>query len=373
MPMVSEKDRDRPALRAGFVGGGRIADLQAIGWLEHPKAEIAAICDPVEEIRERRAAQWSATPYARLEDLLDDDSIDVVEILTPHHLHVEQAIAALEAGKHVSLQKPPATSLEEFDRLYGPVAEAARNGIQFRVFENFMWYPPHVFARRLIDEGEVGEVLSVRLITAAGKQGRGRGWHIPASAHAWRLDPSLAGGGMATFDHGYHCFQMGRMFVDDPVEAVHAFINFVELPGGGMIDVPALVTWRYAGMPRFGSWEVIASLGLDIRSEYYVSDDRTEIRGSKGIIWINQCQGRLMEEAPVVLYSDGVESAFHTVEWDWAASFRDGTFALIEAIRSGEEPRLGIDAARETLAFAVAAQVSAREHREVELAEFSRR
>lgn len=370
--MSEKKNTSREILRAGFVGGGRIADLQAIGWLEHPDAAIGAICDLNEAVRSARASEWGAKPYADFDEMLADDSIDVVEILTPHHLHVDQAIAALEAGKHVSLQKPPATSLDDYDRLYGPVEAAAEKGVQFRVFENFMWYPPHVLARKLIDEGEIGDVLSVRLITAAGKQGSGQGWHIPPEAHAWRLDPSLAGGGMATFDHGYHCFHMGRMFIDDPVETVHAFINVIELPGGGMIDAPAMITWRYSGMPRYGSWEVIASLGLDVRSDYYVSDDRMEIRGSKGIIWVNQCQGRLLEEAPVVLYSDGVESAFHTIEWDWSSSFRDGTFALVESILGGIPPRLDIDDARETLAFAIGAQVSAAEHREVGLGEFER-
>lgn len=368
--MTSRRDaNDR--VNVGFVGGGRIADLQCIGWLKHPNGKIAAICDPNDETRERRASEWGATPFADFDEMLRDETLDAVEILTPHHLHVDQAIAALDAGLHVSLQKPPAVSLEDFDRLQNSITAANANDKTFRVFENFMWYPPHVLAKKMVDEGEIGDVQSIRIVTASGRQGGGEGWVLPPESTKWRLDPSLAGGGMATFDHGYHCFQMGRFFVDDPVETVHAFINMIELPGGGIIDAPALISWRYSGIPRFGSWEVVASLGLEVRSKYYVSDDRMEIRGSKGIIWTNQCQGRLLEEAPLVIYSEGVERAYHTVESDWASSFRDGTIDFIDAIIEGRSSPLGFEDARATLAFAVAAQVSAREGREVPISELA--
>jgi predicted dehydrogenase len=356
-------------VRVGFVGGGRIAELQCLGWREHPQAEIAAICDPDPVVRARRAAEWGARPYARLEEMLGDDGIDAVEILTPHQLHAEQAIAALAAGKHVSLQKPPARDLAELDR----VAAAARSARgSFRVFENFMWYPPHRLARELVEAGEIGDVLSVRILTAAGRLGAGQGWEVPPESTRWRADPALCGGGMITFDHGYHCFQLGRLYVPDPVETVHAFINLVTLPGGGLVDAPAIITWRYAGMPRFGSWEVVASLELDVRSQYYVSDDRLELRGSKGVIWVNRCTGKLLEEPPVVLYRAGETRAFHGIDADWAASFRAGTRDFIDAILAGRQSPLDVSEARATLAFALAAQLSARERREVRIEELSR-
>ncbi len=354
-------------VRVGIVGGGRIADLNKIGWLDHARGEIVAVCDTDESTRSARAAEWSCKPYEHLEGLLADPEVDAVEILTPHHLHASQAIAALEAGKHVSLQKPPTMSLAEYDEV---AAAATRAGTVFKVYENFMFYPPHVLARQIVDEGGIGEVLSVRIVTAAGRMGTGQGWEVSASSNAWRLDPSLCGGGMMTFDHGFHCFQMGRMFVDAPVEAVHAFINVLELGPGTQIDAPSLISWRYAGIPvRYGSWEIVASLDLDVMSEYYVSDDRIEIRGNSGIIWVNQCSGRLLEEAPVVHYRDGVVRAFHRVETDWAVSFRDATFDFIDAVLDGGQPHLDAVEGRATLAFALAAQLSASEHREVAVAE----
>jgi len=352
-------------VRVGFVGGGRIADLNSIGWRLHPAAEIVAVCDTDAATRETRAAEWDATPYEYYGEMLASPEVDVVEILTPHHLHAEHAIAALEAGKHVSLQKPPTLTLAEFDRV---AAAAERSDRVFRVFENFMWYPPHRLARSLIDAGEIGDVCSVRIITAGGRFDVGQGWVISDAANAWRLDRSRSGG-MMTFDHGFHCFQMGCYFVDDPVEVVHAFINEIDLGDGRIIDAPSLITWRYAGRPRFGSWEVIASMDLDVLSDYYVSDDRIEIRGSSGIIWVNRCTGKLIDEAPLVHYRDGVVHAYHRVEAGWDASFRDATFDFIDALIAGRTPHLTAPEARSTLAFALAAQVSAAEHREVSVAE----
>ena len=138
----------------GMLGCGRIADLQCLGYLEHPRAKIVAVCDRDEDLARRRAEEWGAhESYTDLERMLADPEVDAVEILTPHHLHEAHAVAALEAGKHVSLQKPPTRTLEEFER----VARAAEeSGRVFRVFENFMHYPPHVRAKQLIEEGAIG-------------------------------------------------------------------------------------------------------------------------------------------------------------------------------------------------------------------------
>ncbi|MEZ5142236.1 MAG: Gfo/Idh/MocA family oxidoreductase [Acidimicrobiales bacterium] len=354
-------------LRVGIVGGGRIADLNAIGWLEHPAGEIVAVCDVDPEVRSARAAAWECRAYAAVDDLLGDPDVDAVEILTPHHLHAEQAVAAFAAGKHVNLQKPPTVTLAEFDRV---AAAAEQAGTVFQVYENFSFYPPHVLARDIVDDGGVGDVLSVRIVTAGGRLDAGQGWEVPPAANAWRMDPARCGGGMMTFDHGFHCFQLGRMFVDDPVDRVHAFINVWDLGGGLQIDAPALISWAYDGQPpRFGSWELVASLDLDVQSDYYVSDDRLEIRGSRGIVWVNRCSGRLLDEPPVVHYRDGVVRTFHRVETDWAASFRDATFDFIDAVLGNRPPRLGAAGGRATLAFALAAQRSAVEHREVTVAE----
>jgi predicted dehydrogenase len=356
-------------LRVGILGCGRIADLQSLGYRAHPQAEIVAVCDR-DEARARHCAQaWGARSVTTdVGRFLADPQIDAVEILTPHHLHAQHAIAALEAGKHVSLQKPPTRSLEELGRVAEAAARAATRGVAIRVCENFSWYPPHRKALALVEEGAIGTPLSIRIKTAAGRPLDG--WAVTAETQAWRLDPALCGGGATTFDHGYHCFQMGRLFMPVEPDCVHAFIHWIELGDGRRIDAPALISWRYAGdVPRFGSWEVIASLGMRVRSQYYVSDDRMEIHGSDGILWINRCTGQLLDEPSLVLYRDGETRAFHDLETDWAASFRIAGEAFVDALLAGRAPAQDLADARLTLAFALAAARSAEQNREVQLGE----
>ena len=353
-------------IRLGFVGCGRIADLQCLGYLEHERAEIVAVCDLNEAIARQRAAQWGAPRvYTDLEKLLADPDIDAVEILTPHHRHAEHAIAALEAGKHVSLQKPPTRTLEELGR----VCRVAENsGRTFRVFENFMYYPPHRKALELVESGAIGTPLSVRIKTAAGRFSDG--WEVDEESQAWRTDLETCGGGPTTFDHGYHCFHMGRYFIPAEVDRVHAFIHWTKLGENAWIDGPALISWRYAGdVPRYGSWEVIASLSMRVRSKYYVSDDRIEIHGSEGIIWVNRCTGHLLDEPSVVLYREGETRAFHDLATDWSESFRLGGRDFVDALIEGRQPPQSGEEAGRTLAFALAAARSAAEQREVALSE----
>lgn len=355
-------------VRVAFVGAGRIADLQVLGWLDHPHARLIAVCDLDGERARQRAAAWGAErAYTRLEDVLADPAVDAVEILTPHDAHAAQAIAALEAGKHVSLQKPPARTLAELDAIG---AAAARSGRTCRVFENFMYYPPHRLARRLIAEGAIGQPLSVRLKTAAGRPDGG--WPVTPESLAWRMDGARCGGGPTTFDHGYHCYAMARWLVDAEIACVHAFIHWTEA-GPLRWDGPALISFRYAGEPaRYGSWEVIASLGMRVPSRYYAEDDRIEVHGSEGILWVNRCTGRLLEEPAVVVYREGETRAFHDLETDWAASFRDGVHDFVAALREGRQPPQDLADARRTLAVALAAGRSAEERREVTLEEILR-
>ena len=66
---------------------------------------------------------------------------------------------SLSAGKHVSLQKPPAIDLEEMDDM---ISAAAKAGTKFKVFENFVFYPPYLRAKELFEAGEIGDPVAFR-------------------------------------------------------------------------------------------------------------------------------------------------------------------------------------------------------------------
>ncbi len=354
------------SINIAIVGCGRIADLQCLGYQEHPQARIKAVCDPDRRRADKRAKEWQVSNvYYDYEDLLKDRSVDAVELLTPHHLHAEMTIEALKAKKHVSLQKPPTCTIEELDA----ISKAAKSsGFTVRVFENFMYYPPHIKAKQLIAKGDIGEPVSIRIKTACGNDDEG--WKVDKKSLTWRRDPKKGGGGPLTFDHGYHCFNMGRFFMPVEIERVHAFINWKKIGRNSWIDGPALISWKYADrIPRYGSWEVIETRKMKIRSRYYVSDDRIEVHGTHGLIWINRCTGKLLDEPSVLLYRDGETRAFHNLKADWVESFRRGSIDFVNALTKGNRAPQSLKDARQTLAFSLAAGKSAAEGREVEIAE----
>src|SRR5262245_10655147 len=133
-------------LRVAIVGCGNISQLNAPGYLQHPRCEVVALCDAAPDRAERRAKDWGIAPriYSDLAQVLDDSSVDAVELLTPTWLHADHIMAALAAGKHVSCQKPLTTSIAEADRIAAAVAGARTI---FRVTENFLYYPPIVKAK----------------------------------------------------------------------------------------------------------------------------------------------------------------------------------------------------------------------------------
>lgn len=114
----------------------------------------------------------------------------MVDLLVPHNLHCEMAVKACLAGKHVSVQKPMAMNLEEADRMIRAAKEA---GVKLKIYENFIFYPPYVKAKELIDQGVIGEPITMRYKMNAGKQTLG--WKVDMETWKWRMKEDVCGGG----------------------------------------------------------------------------------------------------------------------------------------------------------------------------------
>ena len=95
--------------------------------------------------------------YSSLDELLEDPKIDVVDICLPTSLHVDSALRALRAGKHVFLEKPIALSLRDADRL---IAAAERANRQFMVAHVLRYFPEFALVKKLVDDGQFGSVLA---------------------------------------------------------------------------------------------------------------------------------------------------------------------------------------------------------------------
>jgi predicted dehydrogenase len=122
-------------------------------------ADLRWLCDLSPELRERYGARY---PEARLtgdyEDLLADPELDAVVVATPTITHYELAKCALEAGKHVLVEKPPAMNAAEADDL---AATADESGLVLMPGHLLLYHPAVEAVKELVDGGELGEVLCV--------------------------------------------------------------------------------------------------------------------------------------------------------------------------------------------------------------------
>jgi predicted dehydrogenase len=344
----------------GIIGCGRIFDLHMRGYAGREDATVLAVADVSEEKRRERSKKYGiARHYGDYRQLLEDPSIGLVEILTPHHLHLEMAIAAAEAGKHISLQKPPALTVSDFDEI---IAAADRAGVTLRVFENFVFYPPIVKAKALIEEGAIGTPLNIRMRSVGGSAAGG--WEVPLEAWAWRIDEKTCGGGPFVFDDGYHKFSIALYLLGE-VEKVFAWMEAMPMGEGLGVDAPSICIWKHKEGSRFGSIDFAWAYDLYIKSDYYSADDRVEVTGTEGILWVTRGHGNMLDIPPLLLYREGKLTAFTDLEADWGASFRDCTRHLLDAMREGKLPHLTPAEGRRVLQFALAAITSAREGREV--------
>jgi predicted dehydrogenase len=345
-------------VRLGVIGGGRISDLNILGYLSHPKCDVRCVCDINEDTAKRRMKEWNTEYYTTdYKELLKDPDIDAVEILAPHRMHHPMVLDAARAGKHVSVQKPMCINLKEADDM---IRVCKESGVKLKVFENFVFYPPYRKAKELIDAGEIGKPLSINI-----KLGNGvGGWWVPLKTWLWRLDYEECGGGPTVYDDGYHKLSLARYFFGE-IDSVKAWVDFVF----GAIDSPAMISWDYKESDRTGMWEVNMSPGILAKAKYYPADERVEIVGEKGHIWVTRCTSQIMEMPPLILYKDGESRSFDDMRDDWGDSFHDSGWDFVDSLIEDRDPFLTGEDGRALMQFWLAIEKSYKEGRRVKLEE----
>jgi predicted dehydrogenase len=187
----------------GIVGLGGMGALHARS-VEEFGADVVAGADLVEAQRERFAAEFDARTYETHEGLVVDENVDAVIVTTPNRFHEPIAVDALEAGRHVLVEKPLAHTLESAERIADAAADA--EGICMVGFHN-----RHAASMAMYDEqrkrGRFGELTHVEANYV-----RRRGVPGPGS---WFTDADLAGGG-SLLDIGVHALDLALYAMEFP-------------------------------------------------------------------------------------------------------------------------------------------------------------
>jgi predicted dehydrogenase len=217
----------------------------------------------------------------------------------------------------------------------------------------------------MIDAGEIGDVRAVRMHVSTGTGDTG--WKVPLSAWLWRFNEKQCGGGPLVFDHGYHLFSLGY-YLGGPVEKVFAWIDrtaIKDLAGTVQIDAPAAIMFQYKAARRYGFLDIEYTPLMRIDSQYYTDDDRIEVIGEKGIIFINRYTARTVDLPPLMLFKDGKTTSVPVEGEEWHDGFIATTHNLLDALRGHGKPRLDGPAGKAVLQFTLAALQSAATGQEV--------
>jgi predicted dehydrogenase len=233
-------------------------DFHARAALEHPRAELVAAAN-WREPSLRRLAGRHGIPRVTTDwrALAADAEVDAVVVATPNALHAPQAIAFLEAGKHVLVEKPMAPTVAEADAM---VAAARGSGAFLMVAHCWRFHPDVQALRARVEAGDLGQIVKTR----------GYGVHARWGPSGWFTDPALAGGG-ALLDMGVHAIDTARYLLGDP-EPVRVSAAVGTRYGDYAVDDDAvlLITWsnRTNSVVESGWWQPQAG-GLEADTELY--------------------------------------------------------------------------------------------------------
>ncbi len=204
-------------LGIGLIGTGFMGKCHALAYRavkavfpEVPTPRLELLCDVPEPTRQADAFGFQRTT-ADWRDLLADDRVDLVSITTPNHLHHEMAVAALEAGKHVYLEKPMALTLAQAEQM-AEVARTARG--RTIVGYNYICNPLVRKARELFENGAIGRPIYFRGVVDEDYQAD------PDLPWTWRSTRAAAGLG-ALGDLGCHLVSIACEFLG-PIDSLIA-------------------------------------------------------------------------------------------------------------------------------------------------------
>ncbi len=259
---------------AGIVGGA----WHAYVYSQLPQAELVAVCD-LDEGRARDIAQKYNVPhvYADYRELLANPAVQAVSIATPDFAHRDIAVAAAQAGKHILVEKPLATTVEDAQAILQAADQA---GVKLMVDFHNRVNPPFVAAKQSLDHGDLGELkyIYARLSNTTFVATQMLSWASRSSA-LWFL--------------ASHTFDLAHWFVNDQPKRVYAVSR------SGVLRQKGIDTQDFhIAIVEFGNGAVVTLENCWIlpETEPNVFNFKMELIGSQGAMYINTSDHRAVEK-----------------------------------------------------------------------------
>ncbi len=300
------------SLRFAISGAGSISSVHARAVRTQPGADLVALQHYNPDKAQFFADQYGIPKvYAAVEELLAAGGIDALIIGTPNALHAPQAVAALEAGVHVLVEKPMAMNAAEAERM---LVAAQSGGALLMVAHCWRFDPEVSWLQQQVAAGRIGRIVRTK----------GYGVHVNWGPSGWFTQKQVAGGG-ALIDMGVHAIDTARFLTGSPLP-VNVYARIGTYYGDYDVDDTALVMIEWdngaTSYIESGWWQPYAD-GPEASTQLY---------GSLGL-------GQLF---PTHLLVDGVkhDHGFAPVRGDHCpqSMYDDQMAYFIHCIQTGETP-----------------------------------
>ncbi len=249
-----------PAIRVGVIGTGAISQIVHVPiFAEREDVELVAVADADLHKAEALSRRFKVPIVCDADTLIAREDLDAVVICTPNHLHEVMAIAALEAGKHVFVERPLATTSTGAARV---IQAAERSGRVLVAGMPHRFRPGVAALRDFVAGGELGEVYAVR--------GSWMTRLMPGSRHTWRYDRRAGGG--ALIDLGVAALDLCMWLVGYPTVTR---VSCVTAPRGAPVEEAATLLAETEGG---------LALSLEVSNRLFAGDDRyfARVMGTEG-------------------------------------------------------------------------------------------
>lgn len=346
-------------MRFALIGAGAISRTHAACIRElAPRATLALVADEVSGRARELAAEYGAEAASSSSAIFSRDDIDAVSICTPSGLHADLAVAALDAGKHVIVEKPVDVTLRAAHRVADAAARAAA---MVTVVSQHRFDPSSQLVHRAVQEGRLGHLTSG---VASVAWWRGQDYYDSGD---WRGSWALDGGG-ALMNQGIHTVDLLVWMLGEPVEVIartaclaHQRIEVEDIAvavirfASGALGVLHATTAAYPGMTariQVHGDRGSAVIDGDQLTYFHAATPDASSSGRGDPASLNQAADLLPCQAPApAAGSDpGALSDAHLHQ------YRD----FVEAIEQGRRPAVTIDDAIRALAVVEAVYESAR-------------
>ena len=206
-------------LKVGLIGTGSIAQLHGNAYTKFPnKVKLTAVCDINEKAVKGFANTFKISEvYTNPKKLLEKADIDAVDICTTHDTHYQITMTAVEAEKHILLEKPMAITIDHCREM---VKKTDKAGLTFMIGQNLRYLPQSQTAQKMIRDGEIGDVWTVQSFDIMGSIPPSSKVTNPPNNIHWYFNGKKSGGG-SLITLSIHSIDLFRYYIGD-IEKVTA-------------------------------------------------------------------------------------------------------------------------------------------------------